>query len=181
MRFALPDGQTVMIDQPFDMAGIQYPDNWLRLLTPSERLAFGAVELPEPPTFDGRYYSAPGVPHPLDQCKAQKRSEVAAKRWERENAGVKVGGKRFASDERTRTVLIGARIMAKEDPAYATDWKFADGFVALSATELVAAADAVGAHVRSCFAAEKAHVAAIDALTDQQAVIDYDATAGWPG
>jgi hypothetical protein len=71
--------------------------------------------------------------------------------------------------------------MAKENAAYSTDWKFADGFAALGALELIAAADAVGAHVRSCFAAEKAHVAAIDALTDQQAVIDYDATAGWPG
>ena len=181
MRFALPDGQTVMIDQPFDMAGIQYPDNWLRLLTPSERLEFGAVELPEPPVVDGRYYSAPGVPHPLDQLKQQKKSEIAAKRWEYEHAGVEVGGKRFASDERTRTVLIGARIMAKENAAYSTDWKFADGFAALGALELIAAADAVGAHVRSCFAAEKAHVAAIDALTNPQAVIDYDATAGWPG
>jgi len=180
MRFALPDGQTVMIDQPFDMAGIQYPDNWLRLLTPSERLEFGAVELPEPPVVDGRYYSAPGVPHPLDQLKAQKRSEVAAKRWERENAGVEVGGRRFLSDERTRTALFGARIMAKENAAYSTDWKFADGFVALDATELVAAADAVGEHVRECFAAERTHVTAIDALTDQQAVIDYDAIAEWP-
>lgn len=180
MRFSLPDGQTVAIDQPFDMAGIQYPSNWLRLMTAAERLEFGAVELPEPPVVDGRYYSAPGVPHPIDQLKAQKRSEVAAKRWEREHAGVEIGGRQFSSDERTRTVLIGARIMAKEDPAYSTEWKFGNEFVAMNAVELVAAADAVGMHVRSCFAAEKTHVLAINALTDQQAVIDYDLRNGWP-
>ncbi|MBM4231690.1 MAG: hypothetical protein FJ184_13305 [Gammaproteobacteria bacterium] len=48
MRFSLPDGQIVRIDQPFNMGDVQYPSNWLRLMTPSERLEFGAVELPEP-------------------------------------------------------------------------------------------------------------------------------------
>ena len=180
MRFSLPDGQVVRIDQPFDMGGIQYPSNWLRLMTPNERLAFGAVELPEPPVVDGRYYSAPGVPHPIDQLKRQKLSEVAARRWERENAGVTVSGKFFSSDERTRTVLIGARVMAKEDAAYTADWKFSNGFATLTAADLIAAANAVGAHVRACFAAEKAHIAAIEALQDQQDVISYNAGEGWP-
>lgn len=180
MRYALPDGQTVRIDQPFDMGGIQYPSNWLRLMTPSERVEFGAVELPEPPVVDGRYYSAPGVPHPIDQLKGQKLSEVAAKRWERENAGVEVSGKFFSSDERTRTVLIGSRIVAKEDATYTVEWKFAGGFEMLTAADLIAAANAVGAHVRACFAAERIHVAAIEALSDSQAAIDYDTSVGWP-
>ena len=180
MRFSLPDGQVVRIDQPFDMGGIQYPSNWLRLMTPSERLAFGAVELPEPPVVDGRYYSAPGVPHAIEQLKVQKRSEAASKRWERENAGVEVGGRIFATDERTRTVLIGSRIVAKEDAAYTADWKFSNGFATLTAADLIAAANAVGAHVRACFAAEAAHVTAIEALLDQQDVIDHDISVGWP-
>jgi len=180
MRFSLPDGQVVRIDQPFDMGGIQYPSNWLRLMTPSERLEFGAVELPEPPVVDGRYYSAPGVPHAIEQLKVQKRSEAASKRWERENAGVEVGGRIFATDERTRTVLIGSRIVAKEDAAYTADWKFSNGFATLTAADLIAAANAVGAHVRACFAAEAAHVTAIEALLDQQDVIDYDISVGWP-
>jgi hypothetical protein len=180
MRFSLPDGQTVHIDQEFEMGGIQYPSNWLRLMTPSERLEFGAVELPEPPVVDGRYYSALGVPHAIEQIKAQKRNEAASKRWERENAGVDVGGRSFATDERTRTVLIGSRIVAKEDATYTVEWKFADGFATLTAAELIAAANAVGAHVRACFAAERMHVAAIEALSDAQAVIDYDTSVGWP-
>ena len=180
MRYVLPDGQTVRIDQEFEMGGVRYPSNWLRLMTPTERTAFGAVELPEPPVVDGRYYSAPGVPHALEQLKVQKRSEAASKRWERENAGVEVGGRNFATDERTRTVLIGSRIVAKEDATYTVEWKFADGFATLTAAELIAAANAVGAHVRACFAAERMHVAAIEALSDAQAVIDYDTSVGWP-
>jgi len=180
MRFSLPDGQTVRIDQPFNMGDVQYPANWLRLMTPAERLEFGAVELPEPLVVDGRYYIAQGVPHAIEQLKAQRRSEVAALRWERETAGVQVGGHSFATDDRTRTVLIGSRIAAKEDTGYTVDWKFADGFATLTAAELIAAADAVRAYVRACFVAERAHVAAIDALFDAQAVIDYNISIGWP-
>ena len=77
-------------------------------------------------------------------------------------------------------MLIGSRIVAKEDATYTADWKFADGFATLTAAELIAAANAVGAHVRACFAAERMHVAAIEALSDAQAVIDYDTSVGWP-
>ena len=30
MRYALPDGQTVRIDQEFEMGDVRYPSNWLR-------------------------------------------------------------------------------------------------------------------------------------------------------
>lgn len=64
MRFILPDGQTVRIDQAFDLADVQYPSNWLRLMTPTERLAFGALELPEPePPV------TPYAPTPMDKIR----------------------------------------------------------------------------------------------------------------
>jgi hypothetical protein len=49
MRFQLPDGQIVRIDTPFKLYEVNYPANWLRLMTPGERVQFGAVELTEPP------------------------------------------------------------------------------------------------------------------------------------
>jgi|DEB19_MinimDraft_3_1074340.scaffolds.fasta_scaffold24088_2 hypothetical protein len=64
MRFSLPDGQTVRIDQPFTMGGVNYPYNWLRLMTPSERMQFGAIELPEPAPE-----VTPYVPTPLDEIR----------------------------------------------------------------------------------------------------------------
>jgi len=64
MRFSLPDGQTVRIDQEFEMGGVRYPSNWLRLMTPTERTAFGAIELPEPPE-----QVTPYVPTPFDEIR----------------------------------------------------------------------------------------------------------------
>jgi len=178
MRFSLPDGQTVMVDQPFTMADIQYPANWLRLLTPSERLEFGAVELPEPPTFDGRYYSAPGVPHPIEVLRDVRKREAAARRWEAETTGVVPPGVR--TDERSRTAILAARTLAKEDPAFTVEWKHDGKFIVLTALQVVSAANAVADYVRACFSAERAHGIAIDALSTAQAVIDYDLSTGWP-
>ena len=64
MKFSLPDGQTVRVDQPFTMGGVNYPHNWLRLMTPTERMQFGAVELPEPASE-----VTPYVPTPLDEIR----------------------------------------------------------------------------------------------------------------
>lgn len=64
MKFSLPDGQVVRIDQEFEMGGVRYPSNWLRLMTPTERTEFGAIELPEPPE-----QVTPYVPTPLDEIR----------------------------------------------------------------------------------------------------------------
>jgi hypothetical protein len=50
----------------------------------------------------------------------------------------------------------------------------------LSAAEFQALAVAVGNHVDACYQAHATLEAAIDALTDGQAVIDHDVTIGWP-
>jgi hypothetical protein len=39
-----------------DIKGIQRPANWLRLSTPEERTAAGITEVPDPPTYDQRFY-----------------------------------------------------------------------------------------------------------------------------
>jgi hypothetical protein len=48
MRFQFPDGQIVRIDTAFNYGNVQYPSNWLRLMSVADRIAFNAVELPEP-------------------------------------------------------------------------------------------------------------------------------------
>jgi hypothetical protein len=176
MRFQLPDGQIVRIDTPFTLNEIQYPSNWLRLMTPADRAAFGAIELPEPEPFDERWYVAPGVPKPLEQIKQRKLSDLAAYRYGKETAGV--GG--FRTDRESQSLITGAALAATLDPAYTVDWKSADGWVTLNATQLLAAAQSVRAHVQACFSNEKAHAAAIEALAEVQAAIDYDYMTGWP-
>lgn len=176
MRFQFPDGQIVMLDVPFERGGIQYPANWLRAMTPADRTAWGLVELPEPERFDERWYYGPGQPKPLDQIKQRKLADLAAYRYAREISGV--AG--FSTDRESQSLITGAALAATLDPAYTVDWKGAEGWVTLNATQLLAAAQAVRAHVQACFSNEKAHALAIEALTDVQSLIDYDFTTGWP-
>jgi hypothetical protein len=50
-------GSTILSpDRPFTANGIQYPANWLRLSTLEEKQAIGIRELPDPPTWDQRFY-----------------------------------------------------------------------------------------------------------------------------
>ena len=52
----LLDGKPLSPDVAFTHDGIQYPANWLRLSTPDERAATGITEVPDPPTYDQRFY-----------------------------------------------------------------------------------------------------------------------------
>lgn len=53
----LLDGKPLSPDVAFtDINGIQRPANFLRLATPEEREAAGVTEVPDPPTWDQRFY-----------------------------------------------------------------------------------------------------------------------------
>lgn len=56
------DGNPLSPDVPFKHAGIQYPANWLRLSTEKQRLDIGITEVPDPPTYDQRFYWGPDLP-----------------------------------------------------------------------------------------------------------------------
>jgi len=50
------DGRPLALDTPFEANGTLYPANWLRLASPSDREAIGITEVPDPPTWDQRFY-----------------------------------------------------------------------------------------------------------------------------
>lgn len=50
------DGKPLSPDVAFTHNGVQYPANWLRLASPEEREAIGITEVPDPPTWDQRFY-----------------------------------------------------------------------------------------------------------------------------
>lgn len=53
----LLDGKPLAPDSAFTTPdGTQYPANWLRLSTPEEKKAIGITEVPDPPTWDQRFY-----------------------------------------------------------------------------------------------------------------------------
>ena len=50
------DGRPLAPDSAFSHNGINYPANWLRLSTWEEKQAIGIQEVPDPPTWDQRFY-----------------------------------------------------------------------------------------------------------------------------
>ncbi|GHE69834.1 hypothetical protein GCM10019059_31940 [Camelimonas fluminis] len=126
---------------------------------------------------DGQWSPPPPAPA---ASKADLLAYAADKRWRVETGGITVGGVTVATDDRSKTMIMGARIKADADPAYVVGWKGADGgFVELSASQIIAISDAVLAHVDACFAAEAAVSAAIASgdITTTQQIDDWP----WPG
>lgn len=87
---------------------------------------------------------------------------AAAKRFSLETGGLEIGGTSVRTDRESQALINGAFNMAKQDENFTTKFKGVAGFVDLNATQIIAIAMAVGAHVAACFAAEAAAVAAIE-------------------
>ncbi|WP_276486008.1 DUF4376 domain-containing protein [Bradyrhizobium zhanjiangense] len=77
----------------------------------------------------------------------------------------KPGGRRNvdATDRQSQAMLNAAFNLAPQSPKFFTMWKGADGnFTQLNAEQIVAVAQAVGAFVATCFAAEAAAASGIN-------------------
>lgn len=89
---------------------------------------------------------------------------AAAARWQKEIGGIVVGGAPIATDDRSKQMIIGARLAADADPAWTTQWVGADGSVhPVNAAAMIAISDAVQAHVNACFVTYASVKSAIDA------------------
>ena len=107
---------------------------------------------------------------------ADENSLIAERRWQVEVAGVTVGGIQIETDDRSKLLINGAALRADRSADYVLRWKTSQGFVDLSAAQVLAVAAAVSAHVQLCFDRE-------DVLLG--AVADGSITAemleeGWP-
>lgn len=73
-------------------------------------------------------------------------------RWKREQRGVTSGGLTVLTDDRSKTMLMGARIAASADENFTTPWVTNNGtIVTLTAEQVIAVSDSVLAHVQQCF------------------------------
>jgi hypothetical protein len=101
-------------------------------------------------------------------------------RYEKENGGITVGEAEIDTDRNSRAMLHAAKYGFDKELATSVHWKAKSGFVTLTSEQIMAISQAVFAHVQACFAAEAAHNAAIDAVTDVAELAAYDVTTGWP-
>lgn len=103
----------------------------------------------------------------LPALKAELKARATHRRWEVEVAGITVAGVQVATDDRAKLLLAQADREARRDPDYTTRWKGEDGvWSALDAATVISLAEAVSAHVSTCFAREADLHALIDATAD---------------
>lgn len=136
---------------------------------------FYSIEQPVPPALT------------LAETVDQKKTDLSSYRYDKEVGGIiMANGMKVATDDRSKGLIAGARIDIIDDPTILTDFKAETGWIQIDAATVILISSAVAAHVRACFAIEKQHSDAIDALAALPAttVADieaYDITTGWPG
>ncbi|WP_342361409.1 DUF4376 domain-containing protein [Terrarubrum flagellatum] len=85
-------------------------------------------------------------------------ARAARLRWERETRGVLVSGLSVGSmavrtDDRSKMMIMGARVAAEADPNFTTTWAASDDSLhEINATDVVIMSNAVLAHVAESFA-----------------------------
>lgn len=77
---------------------------------------------------------------------------ASRKRWEREVKGIVIGGVAVATDDRSKQMIMGARLAAEADENFTTPWVASDGsVVTLNSAQVVGISNAVLSHVQECF------------------------------
>jgi len=170
-RLHLPDGRTrtslhEMSEAQLAELGIYPVDEVKPPLTWTQHYGSPVIEVTDGratatyPVLDHSPDEAAGI---LEAAKERKRSEIAAARWEAETAGIDVNGFTVRTDRESQALITGAALKAMQDSTYSCRWKTESGFVELTAPQILAIADAVRAHVQSCFDREAELVALIEA------------------
>lgn len=124
------------------------PDNYM---TPDEWMA--AHPAPEPT---------------IDALKRVKQDEIAAARYDAETAGTTANGVLIDTGRDSQALITGAALAAVIDNTYSLNWKTENGFIHLTAPEIIAVAQAVRTHVQACFDREGELVAQINAATTKE-------------
>lgn len=103
-------------------------------------------------------------------------SRIAARRYKAETSGITLNYIQISTEDRSKLLINGAALEATIDPEYTMQWRTPSGFVTLTASEVIAIARAVRAHVQACFDREAVLLQALQegALTDE--MLDQ----GWP-
>ena len=170
-RLHLPDGRTRTSLHELDETqlaelGIYPVDEVKPALTWTQHHGTPVIEVADgraTATYPVVEYSPEEIEGILEAAKESKRSEVASARFEAETAGIDVNGFTVRTDRESQALVTGAALQAIVDYDYECRWKTSEGFVHLSAEQIKYIAQAVRAHVQSCFDREAELLPLIDA------------------
>lgn len=116
----------------------------------------------------------------IEELKYRRISELASIRYQHETSGITLNGVSIRTDRESQGLINGAWSTAQIKPAVIIDFKGANDWVEINATQIIEIASAVSDYVQACFRAERLHTEAIAALETSEAVAAYDLTTGWP-
>lgn len=110
------------------------------------------------------------------EARALLAGRIKARRDAAIATGLEVAGIAVATDETSQNRIAGAALAALVDPGLRVQWKLpSGGFVTLEATQILAIAGAVRAHVQACFDREAVLLAVLEA--GETPALEE----GWPG
>lgn len=160
--------ETIEIPDDFNLNGIYVADVAAQFVACTADVASGW-------TYAGKKFSAPVASPPSPQ---DLTAYAASRRYAVETGGILLNGMQVMTDRASQSLITGAYNYVQANPSALVKFKTAAGFVELTATQMTAVANAVGAHVQASFAAEAAVDAAISGGTIKT-FADIDATS-WP-
>lgn len=108
--------------------------------------------------------------------RAELASQIAARRYDAETGGTMVAGMTLDTGRDSQALITGAAVSAMLDPGYSVRWKTADGFVELTAEQIIGVVTAARAHVQACFDREAELLEALAAGTFTPEMLGE----GWP-
>lgn len=133
---------------------------------------------------ENSYEYVDSIPVDIDTLRTNLINTISSYRYELETGGVTIDGVFVATDDRSKTLLFGASIKAKEailnQVGYSIDWKTSNGWVTLSAEQVVTISDTVWTFIQQCFQSELGHVSIINGLSEPSEITNYTITDDWP-
>ncbi|NNN24397.1 DUF4376 domain-containing protein [Pseudomonas nitroreducens] len=101
---------------------------------------------------------------------------IAARRYDAETAGITVNGMSLDTGRDSQALVTGAALQAVIDSNYRCQWKTDNGFIDLDASQVIAIASTMRAHVQACFDREAELLVALkDGL-----FVETMLEEGWP-
>ena len=171
-RLHLPDGRTrtslhEMSEAQLAELGIYPVDEVKPPLTWTQHYGSPVIEVTDgraTATYPVVDYSPDEVAGILEAAKERKRGEIASARFVAETSGING----IKTDRESQALITGAALAAFADPDYTCQWKTEAGFVSLDSVQIKAVAQAVRAHVQSCFDREAELLPLIEAATSPE-------------
>lgn len=163
----LPNGDQVMGFKVGDVFsdGSYFVERWLDDSSYGDEISRSIV-------FDGEKVVVTVERFIAPPTKIELAAYASNKRYEKEVGGITVGDVPIATDDRSKQMILGARVAADANPEFSTPWVGADESVTMvDATTMIAISNAVLLHVATCFgiyALVKAGIDADEVTTTEQ-------------